>query len=121
MGSKVSLPRLLNPSDYSVNWTLKSSTIQFTGQTTVQPLVQADPRRWALKFGFINTTGFQWGFTNDLGSGKGLVVNNDTGHRWIELNYATDGGFVESAVYVYNQFGISDFVTIYEMLWIPKV
>jgi len=113
-------PRLLNPADYAPSWTFKTTVTSLPAQTGPFLACAADPKRFAVKISFTQSTTFYWGFSSDISNQKGIHISSATGQIGIFLDYPTDGGFVQLPIYVYSSFGFNDFMTVYEMLWIPK-
>lgn len=112
-------PPVINPAAYYDSWKLRKTVTSLVFANTPVQVVSAEPKRVALYFGLLTTSSFVWGFDENLNEPHGLSVNTPGTIGGIKLDLANDGGFAQQAVWIYNQMGINDVLTVYEMLWVP--
>lgn len=110
---------LLDPSQFAADWVVRTTDV-VVQVNTVTKLLDANPRRISVLFGFNQSGGsgtFNLATDAHPAAGHGVFF---TGTVQLLLSYAMHGGLVQAGFWAFNpSFGAGS-ISIIETLWLPQ-
>lgn len=110
---------LIDPALYANDWTVQGDYIDL-GDGNAHLVVPANPRRIAIIFSALGSTGYYVWIDDTISATRGLYIPSSGGPATFEICLSKHGGLAGSAWYALGTGFPAGPIVYAESLWIPK-